>query len=149
MTTLAQMLKRSNGHSVVLTYELQYRFPSLIQPLNSSLTHYSLALRYRGGTGTITQWIDNWNYWNDIGHTIPLHAGNRRAPEKSLNSGDFFLQGRRRRSGRTASAGPLFWTIMLSAVSLFSRFGSFFFVLTSDFQFIDAIINNARCACHP
>ena len=30
---------------------------------------------------------------------------------------------------------------MLSAVSLFSRFGSFFFVLTSDFQFIDAIIN--------
>ena len=70
---------------------LQYRFPSLIQPLNSSLTHYSLALRYRGGTGTITQWIDNWNHWNDIGHTIPLHAGNRRAPEKSLNSGDFFL----------------------------------------------------------
>ena len=70
---------------------VQYRFPSLIQPLNSSLTHYSLALRYRGGTGTITQWIDKWNYWNDIGHTIPLHAGNRRAPEKSLNSGDFFL----------------------------------------------------------
>ena len=66
--------------------QIQYRFPSLIQPLNSSLTHYSLALRYRGGTGTITQWIDNWNYWNDIGHTIPLHAGNRRAPEKSLNS---------------------------------------------------------------
>ena len=32
---------------------------------------------------------------------------------------------------------------MLSAVSLFSRFGSFFCVLTSDFQFIDAIINNA------
>ena len=31
----------------------------------------------------------------------------------------------------------------------FSRFGSFFFVLTSDFQFIDALINNARCACHP
>ena len=58
-------------------------------------------------------------------------------------------QGRRRRSGRTASAAPLFWTSMLSAVSLFSRFGSFFFVLTSDFQFIDAIINNARCACHP
>ena len=29
---------------------------------------------------------------------------------------------------------------MLSAVSLFSRFGSFFFVFTSDFQFIDAII---------
>ena len=73
------------------TATIQYRFPSLIQPLNSSLTHYSLALRYRGGTGTITQWIDNWNYWNDIGHTIPLHAGNRRAPEKSLNSGDFFL----------------------------------------------------------
>ena len=38
-------------------------------------------------------------------------------------------QGRRRRSGRTASAGPLFWAGMLSAVSLFSRFGSFFFVL--------------------
>ena len=35
------------------------------------------------------------------------------------------LQGRRRRSGRTASAGPLFWTSMLSAVSLFSRFGAF------------------------
>ena len=33
---------------------------------------------------------------------------------------------------------------MLSAVSLFSRFGSFFFAFTSDFQFIDAIINNAR-----
>ena len=58
-------------------------------------------------------------------------------------------QGRRRRSGMTASAGPLFWTSMLYAVSLFPRFGSFFFVLTSDFQFIDAIINNARCACHP
>ena len=57
-------------------------------------------------------------------------------------------QGRRRRSGRTASAGPLFWTNMLSAMSLFCRFGSFFFVLTSDFQFIDAIINSARCACH-
>ena len=42
-------------------------------------------------------------------------------------------QGRRRRSGRTASAGPLFWTSMFSAVSLFSRSGSFFFVLTSDF----------------
>ena len=55
------------------------------------------------------------------------------------------LQGRRRRSGRTASAGPLFWTSMLSAVSLFSCFGSFFF----DFHFIDAIINKARCACHP
>ena len=51
-------------------------------------------------------------------------------------------QSRRRRSGRTASAGPLFWTNLLSVVSLFSRFGSFFFVLTSDFQFIDAIINN-------
>ena len=59
------------------------------------------------------------------------------------------IQGRRRRSGRTASAGPLFWTSMLAAVSLFSRFGSIFFALTSDFQFIDAIINNARCACHP
>ena len=58
-------------------------------------------------------------------------------------------QGRSRRSGRMASAGPLFWTSMPSAVSLFSRFGSFFFVLTSDFQFIDAIINDARCACHP
>ena len=31
----------------------------------------------------------------------------------------------------------------------FFSFGSFFFVLTPDFQFIDAIINNARCACHP
>ena len=31
----------------------------------------------------------------------------------------------------------------------FSRFGSFFVILTSDFQFIDAIINNARCTCHP
>ena len=81
----------SKRPNIGFQYQLQYRFPSLIQPLNSSLTHYSLALRYRGGTGTITQWIDNWNYWNDIGHTIPLHAGNRRAPEKSLNSGDFFL----------------------------------------------------------
>ena len=34
-------------------------------------------------------------------------------------------------------------------VPFFSRFGSFFFVITSDFQFINAIINNARCACHP
>ena len=59
------------------------------------------------------------------------------------------LQGRRRRSGRTASAGPLFWTSMLFAVSLFSRFGSFFFVLTSDFQFIEGIINNDRRAFHP
>ena len=58
------------------------------------------------------------------------------------------FQGRRRRSCRTVSAGPLFWTSILSAVSLFSRFGSFDFVLTSDFQFIDAIINDARCACH-
>ena len=33
------------------------------------------------------------------------------------------IQGRCRRSGRTASAGPFFWTSMLSAVSLFSRFG--------------------------
>ena len=41
-------------------------------------------------------------------------------------------QSRRRRSGRTASAGPLFWTNLLSVVSLFSRFGSFFFVLTLD-----------------
>ena len=59
--------------------------------------------------------------------------------------------------GKAVVAGPagrrapdhFFWTSMLSAVSLFSRFCSFFFVLTSDFQFIDAIINNARCACHP
>ena len=58
-------------------------------------------------------------------------------------------QGRRRRSGRMVSAAPLLWTSMLSALSFFSRFGSFFFVLTSDFQFIDAIINKARCACHP
>ena len=39
-------------------------------------------------------------------------------------------QGRRRRSGRAASAGPLFWPSRLSAVSLFSRSGSFYFVLT-------------------
>ena len=73
-------------------------------------------------------------------------------PRMTTNDHEYYhdaTQGRRRRSGRTASAAPLFWTSMLSAVSLFSRFGSFFFVLTSDFQFIDAIINNARCACHP
>ena len=61
---------------------VQWRYRFLIQPLNSTLTHHSLALRYHGGTGTITQWIDNWNDWNDIGHTIPLLASNRRAPEK-------------------------------------------------------------------
>ena len=44
-----------------------------------------------------------------------------------------------------ASTGPLFWQSMLSAVSLFSRFGSLYFVLI---LFIDAIINKAHCACH-
>ena len=48
----------------------------------------------------------------------------------------FQEQGRRRRSSRMASAGPLFWTRMLSVVSLFPRFGSFFFVLTSDFYLL-------------
>ena len=33
-------------------------------------------------------------------------------------------------------------------VSFFS-FWLIFLVLTSDFQFIDAIINNSRCVCHP
>ena len=49
-------------------------------------------------------------------------------PEESklnLYRVEYLGQGRRRRSGRTASAGPLFWTSMLSAVSLFSHFGSF------------------------
>ena len=38
---------------------------------------------------------------------------------KHLDDLQMFVQGRRRRSGRTASAGPLFWPSMLSAVSLF------------------------------
>ena len=42
-----------------------------------------------------------------------------------------------------------FGQVWFSAMFHFSRFGSFFFVLTSDFQFIDAITNNARCACNP
>ena len=60
-------------------------------------------------------------------------------------------QGRRCRSGRAASAGPLFGMSMLSAVSLFSGFGSFYLlplILFNLPQFIDAIINNARCTCH-
>ena len=36
-----------------------------------------------------------------------------------MSSNSYKRQGRRRRSGRTASAGPLFWPTMLSAVSLF------------------------------
>ena len=49
-----------------------------------------------------------------------------------------------------ASAGPLFWLSMLSAMTIFSRFGSFFFVLTctSDFQCNDVLINNTGCAFH-
>ena len=90
------VLLLTNRHLSLLMYStwmrcmIQYRFPSLIQPLNSSLTQHSLALRCRGGTGTITQWIDNWNDWNDIGHTIPLNAGNRRAPEKKSEVRVFF-----------------------------------------------------------
>ena len=60
-------------------------------------------------------------------------------------------QGRRGRSGMTASAGPLFGPSMLSAVSLFSRFGSFYIlplILFNLPRFIDAIINNAHCTCH-
>ena len=59
-------------------------------------------------------------------------------------------QGRRRRSGRTASAGPLFWPSMLSAVSLFivSAHFTFYSDLFNLPKFIDAIINNTRCACH-
>ena len=44
-----------------------------------------------------------------------------------------------------ASVGSLLRPSMLSAVSLFSHFGSFYFVRI---LFIDAIINNALCACH-
>ena len=53
-------------------------------------------------------------------------------------------QGRRRRSGRTASAGPLFWPSMLSAVSLFlvSAHFTFYSDLFNLPKFIDAIINN-------
>ena len=61
------------------------------------------------------------------------------------------MQGRRRRSGRAASAGPLFGPSMLSAVSFFSRFGSFYILPLTLFnlpQFIDAIINNARRTYH-
>ena len=60
-------------------------------------------------------------------------------------------QGRRRRSGRAASAGPLFGPSMLSAVSLSSSFGLFYLlplILFNLPQFVDAIINNARCPCH-
>ena len=61
------------------------------------------------------------------------------------------MQGRRRRSGRAASAGPRFGPSMLSAVSPCSRFGLFYIlplILFNLPQFIDAIINNARCTCH-
>ena len=59
-------------------------------------------------------------------------------------------QGRRRRSGRTASAGPLLWPSMLSAVSFFSfRLTLLFTLILFNLpKFIDAIINNTRCACH-
>ena len=46
-------------------------------------------------------------------------------------------QGGRRRSDRS---GPLFWTSMLSAVSLFLSFGSFIFLLTSDFILMQSSI---------
>ena len=36
-----------------------------------------------------------------------------------------------------ASAGSLFWPSMLSAVSIFSRFGSFYFALTSVVRLLD------------
>ena len=42
-----------------------------------------------------------------------------------------------------SSAGPLFWPSMLSAVSLLLVSAHFTLCL----PFIDAIINNARCAC--
>ena len=63
----------------------------------------------------------------------------------------FIVQGRRRRSGRTASAGPLFLDeYAFRRVPFFSFWLIFLCAyITSDFQFIDAIINNARCACHP
>ena len=42
-----------------------------------------------------------------------------------------------------------FGRVCFPPYTIFSRFGSFFFGLTSHFQLIDAIIDNARCACHP
>ena len=45
-------------------------------------------------------------------------------------------QGRRRRSGRTASAGPLLWPSMLSAVS--------FFLVSAHFTFYSDFIQSAK-----
>ena len=47
-----------------------------------------------------------------------------------------FFQGRRRRSGRTASAGPLFGPSMLSAVSSF--------LVTAQFTFYSDFIQSAK-----
>ena len=47
-----------------------------------------------------------------------------------------FTQGRRRRSGRAASAGPLFWPTMLSAVS--------FFLDSVHFTFYSGFIQSAK-----
>ena len=47
-----------------------------------------------------------------------------------------FAQGRRRRSGRTASAGPLFGPSMLSAVSLF--------LVSAHFTFYSDFIQSAK-----
>ena len=47
-----------------------------------------------------------------------------------------FYQGRRRRSDRTASAGPLFWPSMLSAVSLF--------LISAPFTFYSDFIHSAK-----
>ena len=41
-----------------------------------------------------------------------------------------------------------FGRVCFSAMSLFTPFGSFFFVLTSDFQFIYSFINNAMSEPH-
>ena len=46
------------------------------------------------------------------------------------------IQGRRRRSGKPASAGPLFWPNMLSAVSLF--------LVSAHFTFYSDFIQSAK-----
>ena len=94
------------------------------------------TLKYRG----IIE-VSSGNIW-------PIHTGTK--PYSLFLMVDLH-QDRRRQSGRAASAGPLFGPSMLSAVSLFSRFGSFYILSLILFnlpQFIDAIINKARCMCH-